>query len=132
MARPLLRIGAEDLRYYSHVNALPYAVDPTNGRRALRRNAVRAALGDLRPAFPGLDLAVARAAELVASEQAGSLRADLRRRVRREVAEQAGLRDIDFAHVEAAVRAMESGRGGRFLMKKGVALRVEAGKRKDR
>lgn len=130
LVRPFLRVGAEDLRYYCHVNGLPYAVDPTNENAAIRRNAVRRALAALRPAFPGLDEAVARSAEVVSAERAGSPRAALRRLVRSRLAEEAGLRDVDFEHVEAAVRAMESGRSGRFLMKKGVTLRIEAGETK--
>lgn len=131
LVRPLLRIPAQDLRYYCHVNGLPYAVDPTNESAALRRNAVREALAALRPAFPGLDEAVSRAAELAASERSGSERAELRRRVREVLRDEASLTDVDFAHVEAAVRAMESGGGGRFLMKKGLTLRVEAERRRD-
>ncbi len=132
LVRPLLRVAAEDLRYYCHVSGLPYAIDPTNERRALRRNAVRSALEGLRPDFPGLDEAVARAAELVASERSGSARAGLRKKVRELLREEASLSNVDFSHVEIAVRAMESGGTGRFLMKKGVTLRVEAGHRKDR
>jgi tRNA(Ile)-lysidine synthase len=127
LARPLLRIGAEELRYACHVHALPYAVDPTNADRGLRRNALRAALESLRPLFPGLDAAVARTAELLAHESAGTPRADLRREVRAALAAQEGLRDIDFEHVEAAVRAIERGSSGRFHMKKGVELRIEQG-----
>jgi tRNA(Ile)-lysidine synthase len=125
--RPLLRIAGEDLRYYCHVNGLPYAVDPTNRDPALRRNAVRSALEALRPAFPGLDEAVARAAELVASERAKSPRAHLRRRVREALAEQGELADVDFEHVEAAVRTLEIGGSGRFHMKAGLTLRIEPG-----
>lgn len=131
LVRPLLRIAAEDLRYYCHVNGLPYAIDPTNEDAALRRNAIREALASLRPAFPGLDEAVARAAELVASERAGTGRAALRRRVRELLREEASLRDVDFAHVEAAARTMELGGSGRFHMKKGVTLRIDAGRRNE-
>ncbi len=127
LIRPLLRVGSEDLRCYCHASGLPYAVDPTNEDAALRRNAVREALQALRPAFPGLDEAVARAAELVSSEQAGSPRAELRRRVREALREQGQLADVDFEHVEAAVRTMENGGSGRFLMKAGIALRIEPG-----
>ncbi len=75
LVRPLLRIPAEDLRYYCHVHSLPYAVDPTNADAGYRRNAVRAALDALRPLFPGLDAAVARTAELVREERKPSERA---------------------------------------------------------
>jgi len=127
LARPLLRTGAAALRYACHVHALPYAVDPTNAQRSLRRNALREALESLRPLFPGLDAAVARTAELLSEESAGTARADLRREVRAVLAAQESLRDIDFEHVEAAVRTIERGGSGRFHMKKGVELRIEQG-----
>ena len=127
LARPLLRVAAEDLRRLCHAHALPYAVDPTNADRGLRRNALRAALEALRPLFPGLDAAVARTAEVLAEEMAGTQRADLRREVRAVLAEQDGLQDVDFVHVEAVVRAIERGGSGRFHMKKGVELQIEHG-----
>jgi tRNA(Ile)-lysidine synthase len=127
LVRPLLPIAADELRYLCHVHALPYAVDPTNADRGLRRNALRAALDALRPLFPGLDAAVARTADMLAEELDGSERADLRRDVRAALAADEGLRDVDFAHVEAAVRTIERGGSGRFHMKKGVELRIERG-----
>ncbi|MDP9110291.1 MAG: hypothetical protein M3M96_01470, partial [Candidatus Eremiobacteraeota bacterium] len=128
LIRPLLRVPAADLRYYCHVSALPYAVDPTNSEGDRRRNAVRRALEALRPLFPGLDAAVARTAEIVGEERVQSRRANLRNDVRQALADQDGLRDVDFTHVEAAVRALESGGSGRFHMKPGVELRVDRGK----
>lgn len=127
VARPLLGVDAEALRVYCHANMLPYAVDPTNADSRRRRNAVREALAALRPHFPGLDRAVARAAEVLAQEQRGSRRAELRRSVRERFASEDALRDVDFGHVEAAVRALESGRTGTYLMKPGMALRIERG-----
>jgi tRNA(Ile)-lysidine synthase len=127
LARPLLGVAADDLRYYCQVQALPYAVDPTNANPALRRNAVRQALSALRPVFPGLDAAIARAALVLREEAEQSPRADLRAGVRRLLDEQGELFDVDFAHVEAAVRAIERGRSGRFHMKAGIELRVERG-----
>ncbi|HTC29626.1 MAG TPA: tRNA lysidine(34) synthetase TilS [Candidatus Acidoferrum sp.] len=127
LARPLLQIAADDLRDLCHLHALPYAVDPTNADRGLRRNALRAALEALRPLFPGLDAAVARTAEVLAQERDGTERADLRREVRAVLAAQEDLRDVDFAHVEAAVRAIERGGSGRFHMKSGVELRIDRG-----
>ncbi len=127
VARPLLRIGADDLRHYCHVHALPYAVDPTNADLGLRRNAVRQALDALRPLFPGLDAAVARSAELVGEEVEQTDRAALRRRVRSALDAEEALRDVDFEHVEAAVRALERGRSGRFHMKAGIELVIAAG-----
>ena len=127
LLRPLLRFPSDDLRYYCHVHALPYAVDPTNADASLRRNAVRAALHALRPLFPGLDAAVARAADLAGDERDGVPRADLRRQVREALAGEEALRDVDFAHVEAAVRALERGASGRFHMKAGLELIIDHG-----
>ncbi|MEO9169978.1 MAG: tRNA lysidine(34) synthetase TilS [Candidatus Baltobacteraceae bacterium] len=127
LARPLLRVPAQDLRYYCHVRALPYAVDPTNSDGGIRRNAVRRALEALRPLFPGLDEAVARTAEIVSEERARSGRAGLRREVRMALGGQNGLRDVDFSHIEAAVRALESKGSGRFHMKPGIVLEIDRG-----
>jgi tRNA(Ile)-lysidine synthase len=127
LARPLIGVAPETLRAYCHARALPYAVDPTNAQTDLRRNAVREALDALRPLFPGLDSAVARTAQLVAEEREGGRRAELRQTVRERLAADDELKDIDFLHVEAAVRALETGRSGTFLMKPGIALRIEAG-----
>jgi tRNA(Ile)-lysidine synthase len=127
LARPLLRIAAEDLRHYCHVHALPYAVDPTNTDLGIRRNAVREALDVLRPLFPGLDAAVARTAELVGEELERTDRAALRRRVRDALDAEEALRDVDFEHVEAAVRTLERGGSGRFHMKAGLELEITDG-----
>lgn len=127
LARPFLGIPSEALRTYCHARALPYAIDPSNAQTSLRRNALREALAALRPLFPGLDDAVARAAEVVAEERDASQRAELRRSVREQLGREDELRDIDFLHVEAAVRALERGRTGTFHMKPGIALRIERG-----
>jgi tRNA(Ile)-lysidine synthase len=127
LARPLLRVTPETLRAYCHARALAYAVDATNSDAERRRNAVREALANLRPLFPALDRAVSRAAEVVAQEVRGTPRARLRRSVRERFAADDDLRDVDFTHVEAAVRALESGRSGTFFMKPGIGLRVEEG-----
>jgi tRNA(Ile)-lysidine synthase len=127
LARPLLRVAADDLRHYCHVHALPYAIDPTNADLGIRRNAVRQALDALRPLFPGLDAAVARTAELVGEEVEQTDRAALRRRVRIALDAEDALRDVDFEHVEAAVRALERGQSGRFHMKTGIELKIAAG-----
>jgi tRNA(Ile)-lysidine synthase len=125
--RPLLRAEPEELRAYCHAHALPYAIDPTNADESLRRNAVRQALTALRPLFPGLDSAVARAAELVGAEQAGTQRARLRRMVRETLRSDPGVKDVDFTHVEAVVRALESGGSGNFFMKEGVTVAIDRG-----
>ncbi len=127
LARPFLRVGSEALRGYCHARALPYAVDPSNALASIRRNAVREALGALRPLFPALDAAVARAAEVARDERSGSRHAALRASVREQICREDDLRDIDFVHVEEAVRALERGRSGTFHMKPGVALRIDCG-----
>lgn len=127
LIRPFLEIPPESLRYYCHARALPYAVDPSNAQTNLRRNAVREALTALRPLFPGLDSAVARAAGIVAAERHAPKRAQLRRCVREQFAKEGELRDIEFVHVEEVVRALEDGRAGIFHMKPGLALRIERG-----
>ena len=125
LARPLIGLASDELRAYCHTRGLPYAIDPTNAEPALRRNAVREALEALRPLFPGLDEAVARAASLLSAEHDQTERAHLRRALRQRLADETELRDIDFEHVEAAVRALEEGRTGVFYMKPGVSLRIE-------
>lgn len=127
LIRPLLGVPAEELRAACHAQALPYAVDPTNTDTELRRNAVRQALDGLRPLFPGLDSAVARAADLAAQEAGGTTRAGLRRQVREALQADSTLQDVAFAHVEAAAVALERGGSGRFYMKDRVALVVEGG-----
>ncbi|MFN2528691.1 MAG: tRNA lysidine(34) synthetase TilS [Candidatus Baltobacteraceae bacterium] len=127
LVRPLLRWDHQALANYCHLAALPYAIDPSNAKREYRRNAVRSALQALRPSFPGLDQAVARTAELVGAEQAGEDRATLRQRVREALRESDGLRNVDFEHVEAAVRALQSGSSGRFFMNSEVELTICGG-----
>lgn len=127
LARPLLRFERAALREYCHLAGLPYAIDPTNSDLRLRRNAIRAALEALRPSFPGLDGAAARAAELIAGELEGGEKAILRRRVRGALRRDQGLLDVDFAHVEAAVRTLQKGGTGRFYMKDGIELSIEKG-----
>ncbi|HEY1654144.1 MAG TPA: tRNA lysidine(34) synthetase TilS [Candidatus Tumulicola sp.] len=127
LVRPLLRVRASQLRRYCHLRGLPYAVDPSNADGTFARNAVRQALDALRPLFPGLDEAVARAAALAGDERAETGRAGLRRRVRGRLAEERELRDVDFLHIEAAVAALECGRSGSFYMKAGLRLEILRG-----
>jgi len=128
LARPLLREERAVLRAYVDAAGLPYAIDPTNSNLELRRNAVRQALAGLRPLFPRLDAAVARAAQVVADEGAGTSRASLRRKIRDELERQDALRSVDFEHVEAAVAALERGGSGLFHMARGVELKIEGGR----
>jgi hypothetical protein len=64
----------------------------------------------------------------VGAERAGSRRAALRPHVREALRGDPGLRDVEFVHVEEAVRALERGGTGRFFMKEGVALTIERGR----
>jgi tRNA(Ile)-lysidine synthase len=127
LARPLLRFERARIREHVQISGLPYSIDPTNADRNFRRNAVREALAALRPLFPGLDAAVARAAQLVGDEAAGAPQAALRKQVRATLAEHQALRGVDFAHIEAAVRTLERGGNGRFAMGPGVELTIENG-----
>jgi tRNA(Ile)-lysidine synthase len=127
LARPLLRLEREELRSYAQHAGLPYAIDPSNADRTLRRNAVRMALEALRPLFPGLDAAVARAAEVVGAELGATPLAAARRQVREALREHEALGGVDFEHVEAAVRALQQGASGRFFMAPGVEIEVAGG-----
>ncbi len=127
LARPLLRFARAEIREYVQSAGLPYSIDPTNSDLTYRRNAVREALAALRPLFPGLDAAVARAAQVVGDELAEAPQAMLRRQVRDTLREHQALRGVDFDHVEAAVRALERGGSGRFAMGPGVELTIENG-----
>lgn len=125
LVRPLLRVAPPALLAYCRAAGLPYAIDPSNDDAGFRRNAVRTALAALRPLFPGLDVAVARAADLSADERDALPRARLRQRVRERLRGQ--LSDVDFEHVEAAVRALERGSSGSFHMKPGLRLEIRHG-----
>jgi tRNA(Ile)-lysidine synthase len=127
LARPLLRFTRAEIRQYVQAAGLPYSIDPTNAHRAYRRNAVREALEALRPLFPGLDAAVARTAQVVGDELAQAPQAALRRQVRARLQDHQALRDVDFEHVEAAVRALERGGSGTFTMASGVVVTIENG-----
>jgi tRNA(Ile)-lysidine synthase len=127
LVRPLLRRSAEELLDFCHEAAAPYSVDPTNADPGIARNGVREALTALRPLFPQLDRAVARAAAVAADEAEDAPLAGLRRVVRERVERECGLLDVAFEHVEAAVRAMERGASGRFHLKPGIELEVRDG-----
>jgi len=127
LVRPVLRLERDDLRSYAAHTGLPYAIDPTNADRTLRRNAVRMALAALRPLFPGLDAAVARAAEVVGAEYRAAPAASARRQVREALREHEALGGVDFEHIEAAVRALQQGGSGRFFMAPGVEIEIAGG-----
>ena len=127
LCRPFLRADHVTLRRYAAGQGLPWALDPANEAADYRRNAVRQALAELRPLFPGLDRAAARAAELVAAETSGDERAQLRRGVREALRRRSGLKDVHFERIEAAVRAISEGRSGTFELRGGRALIVDDG-----
>jgi tRNA(Ile)-lysidine synthase len=122
LVRPLLRASRADLEGHVRRSGLPYALDPTNALLRYRRNAVRAALVELRLAFPQLDRSVARCAHIVREELAGGDRAGARRRLRAELAARGELRDISFERIEAALDARP---GRRVFLKSG--LEIETG-----
>jgi len=117
LLRPLLRATHADLLEQLYRSGLPYALDPTNRERRYRRNAVRAALVELRDDFPQLDRSVARCAEIVRDELAGGDRVAARRKLRAELAKRGELRDIPFERIEAALDARP---GRRVFLKRGL------------
>ena len=124
--RPLLGAEPETLRAYAAAHHLPYVADPTNGDPAYRRNAVRAALEMLRPSFPHLDAAVARCAEILRDERAGTPQARRRALLREAIVEATGdARDLSFERLDAAARALDRGTPGRHFLRRGVELVVK-------
>jgi tRNA(Ile)-lysidine synthase len=118
LIRPLLRATHAELTAELHRSGLPFAVDPTNADVRYRRNAVRVALGGLREEFPQLDRAIARCAEIVRDELAGTPRALERRELRERLKSSGDLRDIPFERIEAALDAPS----GRVFLKRGLEL----------
>jgi tRNA(Ile)-lysidine synthase len=126
LVRPLLEVERAALTELCIAEHLPYALDPTNADRRYARNALRAALAELRLRFPHLDSAVARCARIVREELSATNRAVLRARLREELAAGPGLRDVSFERLEAAAAALEAGRPGRHFIKPGVTIDVLA------
>ena len=129
LLRPLLAIDGEDLRAYCHARALPYAVDPSNTSLDVRRNAVRDALEALRPRFPGLDRAVARAATIAgnAADDEEADRAAARRWLAGALARRFGREASEFERVEALLSAIEAGGSGRYALGGGASLLLRDG-----
>ncbi|GAC1302605.1 MAG: hypothetical protein NVSMB19_12030 [Vulcanimicrobiaceae bacterium] len=126
LERPLLDVEPATLRAYCASEHLAYALDPSNADLGYRRNAVRAALADLRTGFPHLDAAVARCAAIVRAERAATPRAALREGLRLHVRAATGsLRDVPFERLEAVARALESGAPGRHFLRRGVEAIIE-------
>lgn len=109
LVRPLLRVTHAQLATELRRSGLPYALDPTNAQARYRRNALRGPLDALRAEFPHLDRAVARCAEIVRDELAGTGRARARRTERERLRAQDALRDVPFERIEAALDAAERG-----------------------
>ncbi len=129
LVRPLLGVERAALTTYCRQRHLPYALDPSNADPGYRRNALRRALAELRPSFPGLDAAVARCAAILREEADGTPRSRLRRRLRSAVAGATGdARDLTFERLEAAARAVEGGRPGRHFLRRGVEIVVSEGR----
>ncbi len=105
LVRPLLRVTRAELATELRRSGLPYALDPSNALPRYRRNRLRAALAELRPGFPGLDRAVARCAEIVRDDLAGTPRGRRRRALRERLRARGALRDVSFAALEAALDA---------------------------
>lgn len=122
LERPLLAIEPDALAAIVARLGLPVARDPSNADPAYRRNAVRSALADLRPSFPGLDAAVARAAAIAASEDANDRHAAVRRELRALLGEDA--RDVGSERLDAATKAVARG-ARRIFLRRGVELVVE-------
>ncbi|NNM99162.1 MAG: tRNA lysidine(34) synthetase TilS [Candidatus Eremiobacteraeota bacterium] len=130
LLRPLLAIDGEALHAYCHARALPYAVDPSNASLDVRRNAVRDALDALRPRFPGLDRAVARAATIAgnASENEEADRGAARRWLSGALARRFGRESSEFERVEALLAAIEGGASGRYALGGGASVLLRDGK----
>jgi tRNA(Ile)-lysidine synthase len=111
LVRPLLRVTHAELATELRRSGLPYALDPTNAQARYRRNALRGPLDALRAEFPQLDRAVARCAEIVRDEVAGTDRARARRALRERLRGEDALRDVPFERIEAALSAGERGTG---------------------
>lgn len=107
LVRPVLRVSHAELATELRRSGLPYALDPTNAEARYRRNALRGPLAALRDAFPHLDRAVARCAEIVADQVDGTPRSAARRAVRRRLRSAGRLQGVSFVQIEAAVDAEE-------------------------
>jgi tRNA(Ile)-lysidine synthase len=143
LLRPLLGYSKVQLREFVRNAGAPFATDETNADPRLRRNAVRALLGDLERLAPGAGSAIARSAAMLAEDKAvldalaaaawqrarvsatdedlstSVLRelgpALLRRVIRHAVRRARGtLRDFHFEHCDAIAAAIAAGRGGVF------------------
>jgi tRNA(Ile)-lysidine synthase len=122
LERPLLRRSRDELVRYAQLRRFAYAHDASNDEPERARNAIRAALAGLRDAFPRLDEAVARYAEIAGAR---SERAALRALLRDEIVRGGGGRDLTFERLEAAARAVEAGNEGRIFLAPGVEIHLK-------
>jgi tRNA(Ile)-lysidine synthase len=125
-SRPLGGELSLELRDYCRRRGLPYARDESNADTSYRRNAVRAALVELRRSFPRLDAAVARCVEIAAAQASGELRGGVRAMLRDALAEHRDVRDVTFERLDAAARLIEEGAAGRVFLKPGLELEIRA------
>lgn len=126
LERPLLRVPSAELRDYCRRRGLPYVRDETNADTSYRRNAVRAALVELRRSFPRLDSAVARCAEIAAAQASEEPRGAVRAMLRDALAEHRDVRDVTFERLDAAARLIEEGAAARIFLKPGLELEIRA------
>ncbi len=125
LVRPLLETTHARLLAYCRSSRLPYALDPSNDDLAYRRNALRAALGQLRATFPGLDAAVARSTAIARDEAEGAERAALRRRLREELSGATGqVREMTYERLDSLARAVQRGGSGRHFVRPGLEVKT--------
>lgn len=148
VVRPLLCLSRNEIENYLSRRGLPYVNDESNGedfcrRNRIRRSAVPALLAE-NPSLPDNLSRTLRALrddeELLAAQAdallSGALREGgchagtlldaprpLRRRALRRLLEDAGLRDVTAAHLEAAEALLQSGPSARLDLPGGVILR---------
>jgi tRNA(Ile)-lysidine synthase len=123
LVRPLLGTTHAELVAYCRSRRLPFALDPSNDDLAYRRNALRAALAQLRRSFPGLDAAVARSAAIARDDLTGDERGSLRRRLREELIAATGqVRDMSYERLDAVARALQRRRAGRHFVRPGLEV----------
>ena len=125
LVRPLLALTRAELVAYCRIRRLPHALDPSNDDLAYRRNALRAALAELRRLFPGLDAAVARSAAIARDDLSGDARGAMRRRLREELVAATGqVRDMSYERLDSLARALEGGRTGRHFVRSGLEVTI--------
>ncbi|HEV3157376.1 MAG TPA: tRNA lysidine(34) synthetase TilS [Candidatus Baltobacteraceae bacterium] len=131
LLRPLLRFSRGRLIEFCLRSQLPMALDPSNEDRTIRRNAVRAALHELRPLFPGLDQSVARSVAIVGERGDADRLVRTREALRDLLVASGAARDITFERLDAVARALERGRPGSHFLSPRVSLTIGATRSAD-